>query len=279
MNIVNEAPAGWLDDYLQRLALPAWPPLTVAGLSGLHRRHVERLPFGNVDVMLDAVPQLEHAALVEKLLRAGRPGYCYELNALFAALLEAQGLVPQRHMARVLLEGVQVHERPRSHLVLTAEMDGERWLLDVGFGGGGLVEPLPLRADVVFEQGIDRYRLLALDEPAGWLLQRDLGGQWDTLYWFDLLPAYPADCFVGNHFAATFPGSRFRTGLIVTRIEGDTRLVLHNLQRIHRRGAQAQRWPIADAQALQQVLESDYALALDEDEAERLFAVQLANQS
>ncbi|MCP2358678.1 arylamine N-acetyltransferase [Nonomuraea thailandensis] len=36
---------------------------------------------------------------------------------------------------------------PRSHAMLTVVAEGRTWLADVGFGGEGLVEPMP------FEQG------------------------------------------------------------------------------------------------------------------------------
>ncbi|MEJ2793405.1 arylamine N-acetyltransferase [Iodobacter sp. LRB] len=261
----------WLDHYLKRLSLTSWPTPDQAGLAFLQRRHVESIAFGNVDLLLGTPPKLNHDALVEKLLIHGRPGYCYEINTLFASLLNHLGLKTTLHMARVLLNKERVHERPRSHLVLTAEQEGQTWLLDAGFGGGGICEPVPLQAGVVFDQGIDQYRLLPEQTPAGWYLQREINGEWNNLYWFDLAIAYPPDCHVGNHFAATANESIFLHDLMVTRIDGMQRLVLHNRKLSIRSKMDSSVKIIQTSDELQNILDHYFGFSVQPDQAGLLF--------
>ncbi|AMC33545.1 arylamine N-acetyltransferase family protein [Janthinobacterium sp. B9-8] len=261
----------WLNYYLKRLSLTSWPTLDQAGLAFLQRRHIESIAFGNVDLLLGNTPKLNHDALVEKLLIQGRPGYCYEINTLFASLLNHLGLKTTLHMARVLLNKELVHERPRSHLIMTIEQEGQTWLLDAGFGGGGICEPISLQAGVVFDQSIDRYRLLPEQTLAGWYLQREINGEWNNLYWFDLTTAYPVDCHVGNHYAATESESIFLRDLMVTRIDGIQRLVLHNRQLSIRSKTDSSFKVISTAVELQNILDHYFGFGVQPDQAELLF--------
>lgn len=261
----------WLDHYLKRLSLTIWPTLDQAGLALLQRRHVESIAFGNVDILLGNIPKLNHDALVEKLLVQGRPGYCYEINTLFASLLNHLGLMAKLHMARVLLNKEPVHERPRSHLIINIEQEGQTWLLDAGFGGGGICEPIPLQAGVVFDQDIDRYRLLPEQTSSGWYLQREINGEWNHLYWFDLSTAYLADCHVGNHYAATASESIFLRDLMVTRIDGLQRLVLHNKRFSIRSKTESNLKIISTVDELHNILDHYFGFAVQPEQAELLF--------
>ena len=78
-----------------------------------------------------------------KLIHAKRGGYCFEQNALFAAVLETAGFPVKRLAARVRMGSTEI--RPRSHMLLAVEADGDTWLADVGFGGEGLLLPVRLR--------------------------------------------------------------------------------------------------------------------------------------
>jgi N-hydroxyarylamine O-acetyltransferase len=70
------------------------------------------------------------ADLFRKIVVERRGGYCFELNGLFALLLEALGIAVTRLAARVCsgAEGV----RPRSHQLLMVKMgtSAGSWMLD-----------------------------------------------------------------------------------------------------------------------------------------------------
>jgi N-hydroxyarylamine O-acetyltransferase len=110
-------------------------------LRSLHRAHVLAIPFEALDVQLGRVPSLDPAAIYDKIVERRRGGWCYEMNGLFGAALEAIGFKVTRLSCGVMRQDGG-DERLGTHLALLVDCEGP-WLCDVGFGGS-LLEPLPL---------------------------------------------------------------------------------------------------------------------------------------
>lgn len=163
--------------YLDRIGAsrPARP--SAGALRELHRRHLEAVPFENLSIHLGEPITLTEDALVDKIVRRGRGGFCYELNGAFAALLGALGFDVRLLAASVF--GADGTLTPVfDHLALLVELD-ERYLVDVGFGAHSVY---PLRLDWPEAQ----------DDPAGSFLVVDApGGDVDVL--MDGVPRYRAE--------------------------------------------------------------------------------------
>jgi N-hydroxyarylamine O-acetyltransferase len=122
----------WADDYLERIgaARPAAPDLD--GLRELQLAHLYAVPFENLSIHLGESIVLDQEALVDKVVRRRRGGFCYELNGAFKALLTELGY-------RVSLLSARVHGKdgrpgpPLDHMALRVDL-AEPWLVDVGFG-------------------------------------------------------------------------------------------------------------------------------------------------
>jgi N-hydroxyarylamine O-acetyltransferase len=126
--------------YLLRLGFDGPPPPTLAGLRRLHRAHLARVPFENLDIHLGVPIALDAGAFAAKIALRSRGGFCFELNGAFAALLRTLG-------HRVELLEARVHGQDGiggrfGHLCLAVHLDGEVLLADVGFGRGGFDEPI-----------------------------------------------------------------------------------------------------------------------------------------
>ncbi len=199
--------------YLARIGYQGSLVPSMETLRGLHLSHVLTVPFENLDIQLGRPIALEPAALFEKIVTSRRGGYCFELNGLFALLLEDLGFAITRLAARVLYgaEGI----RPRSHQVLLVHLDGKRWIVDVGFGGQGLREPLPCVAGLEHRQGPDQFRLTT-DERGEHVLQCRLDEAWTNLYSFTLEPWLPVDYQFANYYHSHAPESLFVQRLICT---------------------------------------------------------------
>ena len=106
----------------------------MAFLDELIYAHQHSVPFENLDVCESVLtPSLAIAELYDKIVVRKRGGYCFELNALFAALLKALGFSVQPCMARVLFRPIP---HPLiSHRANIVTIEGKRYLADVGFGG------------------------------------------------------------------------------------------------------------------------------------------------
>ena len=98
------------------------------------------VPFENLDIHLGSRLVLDREANYEKIVGRRRGGWCFELNGLFAGLLEALGF-------EVTLLGSRVHgtdwvSQDLAHLLLRVDLD-QPYVVDVGFGEGRF-DPLPL---------------------------------------------------------------------------------------------------------------------------------------
>jgi len=142
-----------------------------------------------------------------------RGGYCYEVNGVFALILQALGFQVQCLLARVL-DGFSTL-RPRSHQLLLVTVEDEPWIADVGFGRNSLRAPLRLTSGVVDQQGPDTFRLWS-EAGQTFVLQNLLEGHWHDLYAFTLEPFLPVDYLPLNHWHSTSPHSQFTQRKICT---------------------------------------------------------------
>ncbi|SIO91204.1 arylamine N-acetyltransferase [Nocardiopsis sp. JB363] len=131
-----------LDAYLDRVGLPADLPPTLDTLTAVHRAHLAAIPFENLQLLLDRPVPLDVPSLTDKMVHHHRGGYCYEQNLLLAAVLDRLGFTLTAFSARVLMGG-DGRPRPSTHALSRVDLEGASWLVDVGFGGGGPLEPFP----------------------------------------------------------------------------------------------------------------------------------------
>jgi N-hydroxyarylamine O-acetyltransferase len=213
-----------LEAYLRRVGYEGPRTPTADVLADLHLAHAVSIPFENLDPRLGRPVRLDLAALQGKLVVGRRGGYCFEHNTLFAAALEALGFGVTRLAARVRFGASRL--LPRTHMLLRVDAGGEVFLADVGFGGDGLLGPVPLMVGRESRQHLWTYRLV--EEGHLWVLQSLRPGGWFDLYAFTLEPHFPVDFEVANHYTATHPDSIFVRALTVQRPTPQARHVLRN---------------------------------------------------
>jgi len=247
-----------LDAYLDRLGRPVIGPANAATLAALHTAHVASIPFENLDVLWKRPIALDASALQAKLVRAGRGGYCFEQNRLFALALEALGFDVVPLAARVRYRTTRL--LPRTHQLLLVTIAGDRYAADVGFGGHTLLEPIPLAANEPVTQHAWHYRLAR--EHDTYVLQLDNGDGYLDLYAFTLEPAADADLEMANWYVSTHPDSRFVTTFTVQRATPSARHVLQNLDYTVDRGDGDVRTTRLAAEALPGLLRDTFGLRL-----------------
>jgi N-hydroxyarylamine O-acetyltransferase len=174
---------------------------------------VTSIPYENLDVRLGREIRLDLDSVAAKLVDARRGGYCFEMNTLFAAVLEGIGFTVTRHLGRVRMSD-NVTPRPATHMVLTVDDH----VVDVGFGGAVPLGPVPLGGEATYgpctwrssrvrtPEGEDGWQVSLFDMP---------------LFTFTDQPAHPVDYVTPNHFSSTHPMAIFTQFTIVQRWRDD----------------------------------------------------------
>ncbi|MFD4141429.1 arylamine N-acetyltransferase [Streptomyces sp. NPDC058572] len=210
-----------VDAYLRRIGAARPERPDAATLRELQLRHLLTVPFENLSIHLGENLVLEEKPLLDKVVRAGRGGFCYELNGAFAALLRGLGFRVTLLQARVFGPGGRLGI-PYDHMTLRVETaDGTGpWLADVGFGDHSH-HPLALE-----ERGEQH-------DPAGtFRIAQAPDGDLDVLrdgkpqFRLDRRPRELADFEAGAWYHRTSPASHFTQSLVCSRLTEDGRVTL-----------------------------------------------------
>jgi N-hydroxyarylamine O-acetyltransferase len=223
--------------YLERIGISNLIQPDLAGLRQLHYAHLLAVPFENLDVIWGRPVNLDMDALFDKIVIRRRGGFCYELNGLFASLLNSLGF-------QVALLSACDHRKDGSyspefdHLTLHVGLPGETltWLADVGWGDSFL-EPLRLLDGAPEGPGElqpIRNRAYRLDAagPYRFLWQRDESGAWEQQYRFSLQPHAIQDFYGMCRFHQTSPESFFTQKRLATRATSEGRVTLSDMRLI-----------------------------------------------
>ena len=203
-----------LDAYLERIGLRDRAGRRGRpGLGEIHRAHATSIPFENLDPANGIPASLDLGDLEDKLVTRRRGGFCFEQNLLLMGALHALGYDRVTPMLARVRAGGRGEVRPRTHLLLRVETDGEAWHLDVGFGGDGLLDPIPFGPGGDYEQAGWRYRVV--EDGRELVLQMRVGDGWADQYGFVVEEAPAVDIETSSWFVSTWPNSPFVTGLIV----------------------------------------------------------------
>jgi N-hydroxyarylamine O-acetyltransferase len=237
-------------------------------LAALLLAHTEHIPFENLDVLLGRPVRLDLDSLQDKLVRAGRGGYCFEHATLFAAVLETLGFTVNRHAARVVLFAPRT-EVPRDHMFLTVTLGGATFVVDPGFGPFAPRFPVPL-----VEAGAgDRATHWMTRENGLWALHVTRDDQ-PAIGWLATLETENAvDFEVANHFTATHTGSPFLNWIMLSAITPEGRVNVMNRDVTLLFGEEPRRMQLADRTALRGLLLEHFGFDLPEVEQLRVPAI------
>jgi N-hydroxyarylamine O-acetyltransferase len=219
-----------IDAWFERIGFAGSIAPSLETLGQLVQAHVAAIPFENLDPLMGVPVRLELANLQQKLLFDKRGGYCLEHNLLVRAMLEELDYEVKIHPAVVLWGLDEPVEAPATHVVLTVEVGGSRYLVDTGFGRQTPSAPLRLRADVEQPTPHEPYRLTEADGT--WRLEVKLGEEWRVCFRFTLDEIDEAGLIEMNALVSSSP--QFRERLVAARAGKTRRLTLLNRRLILR---------------------------------------------
>jgi len=165
----------WAERYLTLLGVDVQAP-TLDGLRAIAAVHPRRVPFENISAILrrhdrgiGPVPPLDLDAALDAWCARRAGGVCFEVTAMVDRLLSALGY--RTHP--VLAQGTF----PGSHQANLVELDGQRYLVDLG-NAAPFVEPIPLEREFELEHAGLRYRFHPAPDTNGWLQDRWIDDTW-----------------------------------------------------------------------------------------------------
>ena len=243
--------------YLERINYEGAIESSPEVLSNLHYANLLMVPFENLDIHLGRPIRLNEDHLFDKIVTRRRGGFCYELNGLFASVLQQLGFKVDLLSAEVFEDGEYSPEY--DHLVLQVQLEYD-WLVDVGFGDS-FVKPLRLFESSEQVQDGTAYRVERRSKD--WvLLRRDESGEWESTYRFSLKPRELSNFKDRCHYHQTSPESHFTQKRVCTRLTPEGRITLRD-QRLHvTENKQRSETPLVDDGAYLAALEKYFGIKL-----------------
>lgn len=160
------------DVYLKKLGLKRPGSCDREFLDRLIARHLEIIPFENLDVVQShKTVSTELGAVYKKVVENGRGGYCFELNALFLGLLRGLGYDGFPVACRVMAACKDGLRMP-THRASAVRLDGRKYFCDVGFGGIACTRAALMEPGEITETKFGSFILER--EYEGWLMLRYL---------------------------------------------------------------------------------------------------------
>jgi arylamine N-acetyltransferase len=247
--------------YLDRIGRPAVTGPDLPTLRSIVAAHARSIPFENLDAFTGREVALDPDALTAKLVHGGRGGWCFEQNLLLSGALDALGYATTCLAARVMwTRPADAPPTPRSHMLVRVDLPEGPHLVDVGFGGLTLTGVLALEPEVEQATPHEPFRLLPA-ERAGYAMQARVGGEWRSLYWFDLTEQLLADYEVSNWYLCHHPRSHFLSGIMSARAEPDRRYALSSTSlAVHHLGGPTERRSLESPAEIRKVLEETFLI-------------------
>lgn len=134
----------------KRIGLSMSEEITLQTLPTVLEKIAKEIPFENVCIIDDKTTEITDEYVKHKILNEGEGGLCYELNYLLYLFLT------ENDFHTKLVRGVvfdQVNQKwgstGRTHVANVITVNGEKYIVDTGFGANLPLKPVPLTGDIV----------------------------------------------------------------------------------------------------------------------------------
>jgi len=255
----------YLQQYLDKTDFKA-KNVNLESLNALIKKHIELFPFSSTNVLLERELSLENKSLFKRVINDNNGGYCFEHNKIFYHILKELGYEVRTLMARVTLGGSV--SNARTHRVNLVTIEGEDYLVDVGFGSLGPSVAISIYSEIRTRHNGSAFVVRELDEE---FYLQNLKNESLTLYVFDLAKYSEKDCELGHFYSHKHPEAIFVNHLVVSKIlENKVIHILNNIF-ITEEGSSELKVEITSKDHLAAILEFDFGMTFSELELETLF--------
>jgi N-hydroxyarylamine O-acetyltransferase len=211
-----------LDAYLTRIGVDQPISLDLPSLSKLHRAHLMTFTWEALDAFMGWPSSVAPASAFAKMVEGRRGGWCYEMNGLFGAALDALGFRVARlcgGVDREKLGDIAIG----NHLTLRVDLD-RPYLAEVGVADA-IIEPVPLAVGPISQRGFD-FSIVPTQD--GWLRFNNHTHGIARSFDFRADHGDEAAMAATHRWLTQDPGSPFTHALAVLRHTADGYVALQN---------------------------------------------------
>ncbi|WNF23568.1 arylamine N-acetyltransferase [Mesobacillus jeotgali] len=218
--------------FRERINFPIDNPITLENVDDLLEKTASSLPFENLCTLSGDLNNLSDSYLFEKVIERGEGGLCYDLNGILYLFLKENGLDVQLVRGSVYIPDLKgFSPTGRTHAAILLNDDGERYLVDTGFGGNLPLRPVPMDGSVIHSPN-GEFRVKKEDSEFGdyffemKLKYKDL--DWRIGYAFDSREPVEnvSDLSEMKNIITEHPQSPFNKKPLLTRVTSDGSMVL-----------------------------------------------------
>lgn len=262
-------------NYLNALKLTPPQQPNLAFLQTLTQRHIERFTFNNLAVLLHENIQLDSESVFQKVVQRDVGGYCFEHNKLAYDALAQSGY----NVRLVLAKVINNNERPvpRTHRLTIVEVEGQSFLVDVGFGAACPILPIALHASTPQNAGFEQYQIQSVNNNEYELVLLKEGGPF-VLYRFDFAQYNEADCEMGHFYSHKHPLAVFVNNLVVSKKTPTNTFAISNQHFIHSSTSGEKRSLITTSRDLFDLLSNVFGLSIEQEVCDFLFTQHIATR-
>ncbi|RHZ43865.1 arylamine N-acetyltransferase family protein [Aspergillus thermomutatus] len=207
----------------------------LATLTDLQRRHLSAIPWGNsaLHYSQHRTISIHPTCVFEKLVIRKLDGYCMENTNLLYVVLRSLGYQVYPTGGRVSYaaatgSNAAVGYMSLGHMILIVTINGQKYMVDVGFGSNGPTSPLPMKEnEVAVCIAPGEMRLIKDSIPdfvdksqKVWIYQirHDPESEWIPIYSFSDVEFLAQDFAVMNFATSHKPTSWFTQAFVCTKV-------------------------------------------------------------
>jgi N-hydroxyarylamine O-acetyltransferase len=244
--------------YLERIDYDDVIDVTDEVLTSLHKKHVYRIPFENLDVYYKRAFDLDIGRVYQKVVNDVRGGFCYELNLLFNWLLTEIGFSSRILAARTFDD--QGNRGPVfDHMSVFVKTEKE-FLIDVGYGDL-FVAPIEIKSGVQWD-GRNYFRIDKWSEHEYLVSMSSDGVDYRKRYTFTLDVIKVEDFNIICMDKQTNLNSYFVKNVICTKPTDTGRVTIFNDKLVEKKGMLRVETPIQGDDSLRKYLKDKFDIVI-----------------
>lgn len=218
--------------FRKRIGFPVDRPISLENLDTLLELTAASIPFENLCTLAGDLGELNESSLMEKIIKQKEGGLCYDLNGILYLFLKENGLDVQLIRGSVYVPDLKgFSPTGRTHAAIILNHQGQKFLVDTGFGGNLPLRPIRLDGTPLHSPN-GEFRVKKEDSEFGdYLLEMKLkhkDSNWRIGYAFDSRDRVEkvGDLTEMKRIITEHPQSPFNKKPLLTRVTPDGSMVL-----------------------------------------------------